>query len=197
MTVVEKPLSELRKMEKNVRRHTEKQLKEYVRSLQMFGQIKPVVVDETGEIIAGNGLYEALKSMGAETCLCYVMEGLTANQKKKLMLADNRIYELGFTDTGIFDEIIRELDGDIDVPGWDADLLEMLNSSIADANSLVESYGTYEQSEVDAINSRTRIDHSEAAAPPTPAATAPAPASGPPSEERVVICPKCGERICL
>ena len=196
MTIVTKPLSDLRKMEKNIRRHTEKQLKEYVRSLQMFGQIKPVVVDETGEIIAGNGLYEALKSMGAETCLCYVMEGLTTNQKKKLMLADNRVYELGFTDTGIFDEIIRELEGDIDVPGWDADLLEMLNSSIADANSMVESYGTYEQSEVDAINSRTRVDHSAAQATSAPAAAPPS-GGAPTPEEHVVICPKCGERICL
>ena len=49
MKIVKRPLSELRKMEKNIRRHTDKQIKEYVRSLQMFGQIKPVVVDETGQ----------------------------------------------------------------------------------------------------------------------------------------------------
>ena len=196
MKIVKKPLSELRVMEKNIRRHTEKQIKEYVRSIQMFGVIKPLVIDETGEILAGNGLYHALKSMGAETCDCYVMSGLTETQKKKLMLADNRVYELGFTDTAIFDEIIRDLGGDIDVPGWDADLLEMLNSSVRDANEMVESYGVYESGEVEAVNSRERADHSEAPA----AAPAPAPASGeaPPEQtERVIICPKCGERICL
>ena len=198
MKIVKRPLSELRKMEKNIRRHTDKQIKEYVRSLQMFGQIKPVVVDETGQILAGNGLYEALKSMGEETCLCYVVEGLTPNEKKKLMLADNRVYELGFTDTAIFDEIIKDLSGDLDVPGWDADLLEMLNSSIADANSAVESYGVYEPSEVEAVNSRSRIDHSEAASTAPLAAPVPIDSSpGPAQEERVVICPKCGERIWL
>ena len=88
MDVVTKSLSELHEIAKNVRKHTDKQLKEYVRSLQMFGQIKPIVIDEYGEIIAGNGLYAALKSMGAETCECYVVAGLTATQKKKLMLAD-------------------------------------------------------------------------------------------------------------
>ena len=196
MKIVKKSLSELRVMEKNIRRHTEKQIKEYVRSIQMFGVIKPLVVDETGEILAGNGLYYALKSMGAEECDCYVMSGLTETQKKKLMLADNRVYELGFTDTAIFDEIIRDLGGDIDVPGWDADLLEMLNSSVRDANEMVESYGVYESGEVDAVNGRERAGHSEA--PAVAPAPAPAPGEAPQmQEERFIICPKCGERICL
>ena len=154
MKVISKPLSELRMIEKNIRRHPEKQIKEYVRSLKMFGQVKPVVIDETGQILAGNGLFEALQSMGAETCQCYVMEGLSPAQKKKLMLADNRVYELGITDTAVFDEIVKELEGDIDVPGWDADLLEMLNASIADANNIVESYGVYDPSEVEAVTGR-------------------------------------------
>lgn len=196
MDVVTKPLSELREIAKNVRKHTDKQLKEYVRSLQMFGQIKPIVIDEHGEIIAGNGLYAALKSMGAETCECYVVTGLTATQKKKLMLADNRVYELGITDTDMFDEIIKELDGDIDVPGWDADLLEMLTSSVAEANDIVESYGVYQPEDVATVNNRDRQDPT-AAASPTPAASAPAGNAAAPQSERYVICPKCGERICL
>lgn len=196
MKVVTKPLSELREIAKNVRKHTDKQLKEYVRSLQMFGQIKPIVIDEYGEIIAGNGLYAALKSMGAETCECYVVTGLTATQKKKLMLADNRVYELGITDTDMFDEIIKELDGDIDVPGWDADLLEMLTSSVAEANDIVESYGVYQPEDVATVNNRDRQDPT-AAASPTPAASAPAGNAAAPQSERYVICPKCGERICL
>lgn len=196
MKVVTKKLADLHVMEKNIRRHTEKQIKEYVRSIEMFGQIKPLVIDETGEILAGNGLFYALQSMGAESCDCYVMSGLTETQKKKLMLADNRVYELGFTDTAIFDEIIRDLGGDIDVPGWDADLLEMLNSSVRDADAMVGSYGVYDPGEVEAVNSRERTDHSE-----TPVA-APVSAAPPVEEtqvqpERVIICPKCGERICL
>lgn len=196
MKVVTKPLSGLREIAKNVRKHTDKQLKEYVRSLQMFGQIKPIVIDEYGEIIAGNGLYAALKSMGAETCECYVVTGLTATQKKKLMLADNRVYELGITDTDMFDEIIKELDGDIDVPGWDSDLLEMLTSSVAEANDIVESYGVYQPEDVATVNNRDRQDPT-AAASPTPAASAPAGNAAAPQSERYVICPKCGERICL
>ena len=99
MNITVKKLAELHKPAHNIRRHSDKQITEYIRSIEMFGQVKPLVVAEDGEIIAGNGLYEALLRMGRETCDCYVMVGLTDVQKKKLMMADNKVYELGFTPT--------------------------------------------------------------------------------------------------
>lgn len=207
MKIVSKKLTDLHPIEKNIRRHPEKQIKEYVRSVEMFGQTKPLVIDEEGTILIGNGLYEALKVMGKDKADCNVMTGLTEKQKKKLMLADNRVYELGFTDTGIFDEIIKELDGDIDVPGWDADLLEMLNSSVQDANEMVANYGTFSAEEVETVNSTERVDHSEpsAAAAPSPAPAAAEQDTGNDDNtenagatvERYITCPHCGERICL
>ena len=143
MKITVKKLSELHKPAHNIRRHSEKQLTEYIRSIEMFGQVKPLVVAEDGEIIAGNGLYEALLRMGRETCDCYVMVGLTDVQKKKLMMADNKVYELGFTDVDAIEELVKELDGDVDVPGWDADLLEMLNSTEDEADEMIGSYGEY------------------------------------------------------
>lgn len=207
MKIVSKKLSELHPIEKNIRRHPEKQIKEYVRSVEMFGQIKPLTVDEKGTILVGNGLYEALKLMGRDKADCNVITGLSEKQKKKLMLADNRVYELGFTDTQIFDDIIKELDGDIDVPGWDADLLEMLNSSVQDANDMVANYGTFSAEEVETVNNTERVDHSEpsAAAVPSPAPAAAEQDAGNDDNtenagatvERYITCPHCGERICL
>ena len=66
MKITVKKLSDLHKPARNIRRHSDKQITEYVRSIEMFGQIKPLVVDENGEIIAGNGLFEALTRMGAK-----------------------------------------------------------------------------------------------------------------------------------
>ena len=198
MKIVKKKLSELHPMEKNIRRHTEKQLKEYVRSIEMWGQLKPAVVDENGMVLAGNGLVEALRMAGHDTCDCYVLTGLTEAQKKKVMLSDNRVYELGFTDTDVFDEIIRELGGDIDVPGWDADLLEMLNASVREADDMVGSYGVYQAEDVENVSSRERPTD-QAGAPTTTRAPAqtPAPAGAAAETQRVVICPNCGEQICL
>lgn len=193
MTVVQKPLSELFVADKNIRRHTDKQIAEYIRSIQMFGQIKPIVVADDGEILAGNGLFIALKQMGAETCDCYVIPNLSAKQRKKLMLADNRVYELGVTDMSLFDDIIRDLEGDIDVPGWDADLLQMLNASIKETTDEIGTYGIYDQSQVEHVEQRERVDHSELPQQPAGKPQDPAPAA----TERIVVCPKCGERICL
>lgn len=207
MKVVQKKLSELHKIEKNIRRHSQKQISEYVRSLKMFGQVKPLVIDEKGTILIGNGLYEALLSMGEEKADCYVMTGLSEKEKKKLMLADNRVYELGMTDTDVFDEIIRSLEGDVDVPGWDADLLETLNATIQDVNEMVDSYGNYQPEEIARYNERRPADTGSGgqaqgswpAADNSPGNTCPAPEAAEAAPQgdstRYIICPKCGERI--
>lgn len=153
MKITVKKLADLRKPAHNIRRHSDKQITEYIRSIEMFGQIKPLVVDEHGEIIAGNGLFEALTRMGRETCDCYVVTGLTDVQKKKLMMADNKVYELGFTDTDAIEQLVKELDGDTDVPGWDADLLKMLDSTIEEADEIVNGYGSFPDTEVANMNS--------------------------------------------
>ena len=44
MKVTKKPLAQLHPPERNVRLHTEKQLKEFRRSVEMFGQIRPIVI---------------------------------------------------------------------------------------------------------------------------------------------------------
>lgn len=215
MQTVVKSLSDLHKPERNIRRHTDKQMTEYIRSLNMFGQIRPIVVDESGEIIAGNGLYDAMLRMGKETCDCYVLSGLSAAQKKKLMLADNRVYELGITDHDAFDEILRELNGDYDIPGWDADLVAMITASTAETDEMVMDYGVYTDQEVDRINNKAVEDHVQPEARPIPAAqstqreenTASIQAESEPvisqqdmlraETQRYIICPHCGERICL
>ena len=103
MKVIKKPLTELRRPDRNVRMHTDKQLKEFRRSVEMFGQIRPIVVDEDGVILAGNGLYETLLSLGRTEADCYVVYGLTEAEKKKLMLADNRVFDLGVDDLAALD----------------------------------------------------------------------------------------------
>ena len=126
MKVIKKPLTELRRPDRNVRMHTDKQLKEFRRSVEMFGQIRPIVVDEDGVILAGNGLYETLLSLGRTEADCYVVSGLTEVEKKKLMLADNRVFDLGVDDLAALDAFILELKDDLDIPGYEEDLLRAM-----------------------------------------------------------------------
>jgi len=82
MKITTVKLSDLKKPEKNIRIHTEKQLKEFERSVTMFGQIRPIVIDENNVILAGNGLYDTLLLMGKSTAEVYKYDNLTENQKK-------------------------------------------------------------------------------------------------------------------
>lgn len=201
MRTVTKLLSELKRPERNVRMHTDKQLTEFRRSVEMFGQIRPIVIDENNVMLAGNGLYETLLSMGRTEADCYVVEGLTENEKKKLMLADNRIFDLGVDDMKAFDEFIEELGDDLDVPGFDDELLRSLVANEAEIDEMMSSYGLITEDKKEEIAGAAetyRKAETERASQPEPApdaAAASAEAAQPVG--KYVVCPKCGEKIWL
>lgn len=205
------PLDQFKRPPRNVRHHPQKQIDEMKRSLTMFRQTRPMVVDEEYTVLVGNGMLTAMEQLGWTEAECYVYEGLTSTQKKKLMLADNRVYDLGLTDMDAFDAILQELAGDTDIPGWDEALLKTLTASVSEVDDLIGSYGTYPAEEVDSLARRERDDYvspPEAHAAYSPVATPPVtPVYAPPTQnmgedapqqvQRYVVCPKCGEKIPL
>ena len=199
MKVTVKKISELKRPERNVRMHTDKQLVEFRRSVEMFGQIRPIVIDENNVILAGNGLYETLLSLGHTEADCYVVKGLTEKEKKKLMLADNRIFDLGVDDMKVFDEFIAELGDDLDVPGFDDELLRSLNAAVTDVDDILSDYGkiTDEKKEQIASAAETYRKEEEARAADLDEDEEDDSEAEVQSAGRSVICPKCGEKIWL
>ena len=203
MKLTKIPLSQLKKPEKNVRIHSEKQIKEFKRSLEMFDQIRPIVVDEDYTILAGNGLYTALVSMGKTEADCYIIKGLTDKEKKKLMLADNKIFGLGIDDMDVFETFLAELGDDLDIPGYETELLETLTASASDADDMMSGYGIISDSTKDQIAATAQKYESNDATYASAAdevKAAPQPAQADDSEKlqrRFIVCPKCGERIWL
>ena len=202
MNVVKKKLADLQRPERNIRLHTDKQLTEFRRSLEMFGQIRPIVIDEDNVILAGNGLYEALQLMGKADADCHIVTGLSEKQKKKLMLADNRIFSLGVDDMAAFDAFVLELKDDVDIPGFDEDMLNSLVMDAGEANNLLSGYGLVSEDRAEEIrNTHERYEaRDEAAAQEAvdvarDAADYAAPYQAEQAERKFLICPKCGERI--
>lgn len=132
-------LTDLTPVEDNIRRHTTKQIEEFARSLEMFGQFRPVVIDENNVVLAGNGLVMALAELGLETAECVRYTNLSEADKKKLMVADNQIFELGITDSDMLFKALEEI-GDFDVPGFDEDALKRL---VGDAETVIEDFTEY------------------------------------------------------
>jgi hypothetical protein len=113
------PIAALHAPPLNVRLHPAEQIAEFARSIEMFGQIRPVVIDDDNTVLAGNGLVEALKSLGRTEAAVFRVSGLSEAEKSKLMLSDNRLFQLGFDDNEAIMDFIRSLDGDTDIPGFD------------------------------------------------------------------------------
>lgn len=220
MNVITMPLSELKRPERNVRIHTDKQLKEFERSIRMFGQIRPLVVDETNTILAGVGCYETLCRMGATEASVYKVENLTENQKKKLMIADNKIYGLGVDNLETFNSFLEELSSDLDIPGFDESILQSMVAEAEEVTDKIMEYGTVDDSEIEAMKAakarkEALMEKAEQEHPsPAPSQPAAVPQPAPmaynsptvyeddedhdPAEIRkFVICPNCGEKIWL
>ena len=197
---------------RNVRKHNSKQITEFKRSLTMFGQIRPVVIDEEGVIWCGNGLVEAARELGWETVDVYRLSGLSVKQKHKLMITDNRIYSLGFDDYDSINKIIEEI-GDFDIPGFDT---ETLQNMFGNLENELESFGVLtddeKQSARQAQESResdlgvsTYAKENESAGTAQESTevrdgegTDGGPVPNEPTEGggRVIKCPHCGKEIC-
>lgn len=131
---------------------------------------------------------------------CYVVTGLTEAQKKKLMLADNRVFNLGVDDMDALDAFVQELKDDLDIPGFEEDLLQAMVMEAEEATQALMEYGTLEPEQTQVLQqTHERYQAQEQAAAEN--AEEVAPAVPPPPEEQpaghFVLCPKCGERIWL
>ncbi len=199
MTITTMKLSDLVKPERNVRIHTEQQIKEFERSVKMFGQIRPIVVDEGNMILAGNGLYDTLVKMGFETAEVYKYGNLTENQKRKLMIADNKIFSLGIENIDTLNAFLEELQGDLDIPGFDEEILRQMVSDADEITEKISEYGTLAESEITNIRENAaRQEQRTAEAQHDPDGGTDGEAPDEAAEVRkFVVCPKCGEKIWL
>lgn len=154
MEVITMKLEDLIKPEKNVRIHTKQQLREFQRSVEMFGQIRPIVVDESNVILAGSGLYDTLTIMGKKTAEVYRYNNLTENQKRKLMIADNKIFSLGIDNLDTLNSLLEDLNGDLDIPGFDEEILKQMVADASEVTEKLSEYGSLDDEEIRNIRER-------------------------------------------
>lgn len=151
MKVIKMALSQIKRPERNIRIHSDKQLKEFERSIKQFGQIRPIVVDENNVILAGNGLYETLLRLNYVEADVYQFNGLSERQKKKLMMSDNKIFTLGVDDLDTFNAFLEELQDDLDIPGYDEHILKSMMADAEEITDMLSGYGTISQEEIKTI----------------------------------------------
>jgi len=104
------PIKELTPDPKNARKHDDQNLRILAESLKKFGQRKPIVITEAGQVVAGNGTLEAAKKLGwLEIEVVRVPADWTPEMVRAFAIADNRTAELSEFDRVILTEQLVEL----------------------------------------------------------------------------------------
>ncbi len=112
------PVSALRPRASNARTHSAKQLRQIADSIRQFGFINPVLVDADNVIIAGHGRVAAAKAIGLEAVPTVFVDGLSPDEIRAYVIADNRLAENAGWDREILAielQNLAELDLEFDV----------------------------------------------------------------------------------
>ncbi len=129
------PIESLSPHPRNLRRYNRGQLRALASSMRSFGFIAPVVVDGTGQILAGHARVEAAKKLGLATVPTVRIEHLSEAQARAYMLADNKISELSSWDKNKLALELKELseltlDFDLGATGFEAPEIDLLVQSL-------------------------------------------------------------------
>lgn len=213
MNIITMPLSELKHPESNVRIHSKQQIEEFIRSLNKFGQTRLAVIDENNTILIGNGMVEAMKQRGDTEVECCRREDLNEADKKKLMIADNKIFSLGIDNLETLNTFIEELRDDLDIPGYSEEVLSSMVATAEEITETLSSYGTLDTEEIQAIKESgkrkeeqiSKIQQKEITLQQMPqnkttiydCDTVDDTQEDIENNITFVICPKCGEKIWL
>lgn len=131
MQIEQRRLADLKDASHNSRTHSAKQVEQIADSMAEFGWTTPILIDEHGEIIAGHGRKMAALRRGQEHGPCVVLSGLTSEQKRAYLIADNQLplnagWDLDVLRSEI--EALESVDFDTGVLGFDAKFLDALLS---------------------------------------------------------------------
>jgi len=197
-------INDLKPLEKNVRKHNDKQIDELIKSVEQFGQTRAMVIDENNNILIGNGLYYALLKMNREEVQCFRKTGLSEIEKKKLILSDNKIYGLGLDDYEEINNYIQEITGmgDFEIAGYDKFILEQMTATDEQVEEAIKDYGTITDTKFIQEEPKQEINNTyiekepEVKSEPVTMVTETT-INAEKNEKKYIVCPSCGEMIYL
>jgi DNA modification methylase len=104
--------------ERNARTHSKHQIRQIGDSITQFGFTNPVLVDHKNTIIAGHGRVAAAISLGVDRVPTIRLEGLSENEIRAYVIADNQLAQRAGWDKEILAielQHLMTLDRDLDI----------------------------------------------------------------------------------
>ncbi len=127
MEVIEKEVTGLIPYASNSRTHDDAQVAQIAASIKEFGFNNPVLIDETGGIIAGHGRVLAARKLSLDKVPTIELAHLTPNQRKAYVIADNKLA----LNAGWDMEMLSLEMGDLDKEGFDLSLIGFDDNELA------------------------------------------------------------------
>jgi DNA modification methylase len=118
LSIVNQPVGSLAAHPSNARTHSKHQIRQIAASIKEFGFTNPVLIDRDHTIIAGHGRVEAAKLLGIDQVPTIRLDGLTEDQVRAYVIADNRLAEKAGWDKATLAIELQHLlttDSDLDV----------------------------------------------------------------------------------
>lgn len=188
MKIIKVKLDSLHFLEKNPRKHSQLQIRELKRSVEMFGQIRPLIIDEDNVVLAGNGLLTAMRELGLPDGDAMQLVGLSEFSKKRLALADNKIAALGSDDYSVIEELIFELRDELNIPGFDDEILKSLVAPPKQLEEIGNSYGKVNESFREQVKAQSEKINAEIKAVEDRAVKSE-------STDHFTVCESCGQKV--
>jgi DNA modification methylase len=123
VTVQALSVSQIKLDGRNSRTHSAKQIRQIANSIAAFGFTNPLLVNEDGTLIAGEGRYKAAQLLGLTTVPVIVLAGLSPAKQRALAIADNKIAQNAGWDRERLAIEIPDLAGLLETEGLDVSVL--------------------------------------------------------------------------
>jgi 16S rRNA G966 N2-methylase RsmD len=131
-------VSALKPYARNARTHSRRQIKKIAASIERFGFVNPVLIDENNQIIAGHGRVVAAKLLEWQEVPTLRVEHLDEAEKRAYLLADNRLAdEAGWDKEMLAIELqgLVDIDFSIELAGFDITEVDLLLDGEAEAKA--------------------------------------------------------------
>lgn len=170
---------------RNSRTHSEKQISQIADSIQEFGFLNPIIIDDNKIVIAGHGRLLAAQKLGLETVPVVEAKHLSESQRRAYVIADNNLALFAGWDTStLLDELSLIADDfDLSLIGFDNSFIDDLATmqDYAPALEPATNHHSVTQDEIDKTQNRLSNVFSENAT----------------QQLHKIICPYCEEEFSI
>jgi ParB-like chromosome segregation protein Spo0J len=136
------PIDQLRANPRNARTHAKRQIAMLAASLGTYGFTTPIIVDESGMILAGHGRGQAAKREGWAQVPIVRLDHLSAAEKRAYAIADNKIAqeagwdrELLAIELGELADLLPAEGLEVALTGFEAAEIDLLLADMGEANA--------------------------------------------------------------